>query len=97
MLVGAAMGPAVLTAYLLADTLASSAAAKTHTAILTGVACNAGAGIGAALAGTAVTTFDTGRAFALTGIIAAALTIVGCLVFMHDRKRINPHGNSADD
>ncbi|WP_433653966.1 MFS transporter [Nocardia sp. CA-128927] len=47
-LVGVAIGPAVMTVYLLADTLAEGAAAKTHSSILVNVACNGGAGLGAA-------------------------------------------------
>ncbi|WP_279499108.1 MFS transporter [Actinomadura rubrisoli] len=90
-LVGAAMGPAVLTAYLLADTLVDGAAAKTHAAILAGVACNGGAGAGAAIAGTAVTRFSAGHAFAFSGIVTAVLTAIGFLMLLRDR---NPYHES---
>jgi predicted MFS family arabinose efflux permease len=84
--VGIAMGPAVITAYLLADTLADGVAAKTHAAILASVACNGGAGIGAAIAGVAIADFGVGQAFMLSGIVTAATTGIGFLIFLRDEK-----------
>ncbi|MFI1104557.1 MFS transporter [Streptomyces melanogenes] len=79
-LVGVAMGPAVMTAYLLADNLTVGAAAKTHGAILASVACNGGAGIGAAAAGVAVAGLGVSEAFLLCGLVTAAATGLGLLL-----------------
>ncbi|GAA0617273.1 MFS transporter [Streptomyces crystallinus] len=79
-LVGIAMGPAVMTAYLLADNLTVGAAAKTHGAILASVACNGGAGVGAAVAGVAVAGLGVSQAFLLCGLVTAAATGLGLLL-----------------
>lgn len=71
------MGPAVLTAYLLADNLVVGIAAKTHGAILASVACNGGAGAGAALAGITITELGVWQAFLFSGIVTAILTAAG--------------------
>ena len=79
-LVGVAMGPAVMTAYLLAANLTVGAAAKTHGAILASVACNGGAGIGAAAAGVAVAGLGVSEACLLGGLVTAAATGLGLLL-----------------
>ncbi|MFC7307915.1 MFS transporter [Streptomyces monticola] len=85
-LVGIAMGPAVMTAYLLADTLTEGAAAKTHGAILASVACNGGAGIGAAVAGVLIADLGVAQAFLISGLVTAAATGLGFALFLRDRK-----------
>ncbi|MEU7146267.1 MFS transporter [Nocardia sp. NPDC046473] len=85
-LAGAAIGPAVMTVYLLADALAEGAAAKTHSAILVNVACNGGAGLGAAVAGMAIADFGVSRAFLLSGSATAIATGLGFALFVRDRN-----------
>lgn len=90
-LVGVAMGPAVMTVYLLADALTEGAAAKTHSAILVNVACNGGSGLGAAVAGMVIADLGVGQAFLLSGIATAIATGLGFALFARDRK---PHATT---
>lgn len=83
--VGVANGPAAMTAYLLADTLVETTSAKTHGAILTSVACNSGAGAGAAIAGLIIADVDVGQAFLLSGVVTATFTILGAGLYRRDR------------
>ncbi|MDL4774992.1 MFS transporter [Actinomadura xylanilytica] len=84
--VGVAMGPAVITAYLLADTLMDGVAAKTHAAILASVVCNGGAGLGAAASGLAITDLGAGQAFLLCGTVTAIATGAGSLIYARNPK-----------
>lgn len=70
---GFAVGPAVLTGYLLADGLAARGDGRTHAAILASVACNGGTALGAAAAGLLVTA---------SGAPAAILSIVGLAIIL---------------
>ncbi|KAA8887777.1 MFS transporter [Nocardia colli] len=90
-LVGVAMGPAVMTVYLLADALTEGAAAKTHSAILVNVACNGGSGLGAAVAGMVIADLGVGQAFLLSGIATVIATGLGFALFARDRK---PHATN---
>ncbi|GEM31549.1 hypothetical protein NN3_25560 [Nocardia neocaledoniensis NBRC 108232] len=74
--IGLALGPAVMTGYLLADQLVAGAD-RTHGAILAGVACNAGAGLGAAASGVTAAAHGAAGAFALCGLVTLVLTAVG--------------------
>ncbi|MFD6159211.1 MFS transporter [Nocardia sp. NPDC060256] len=85
-LVGVAIGPAVMTVYLLADALTEGAAAKTHSAILVNVACNGGSGLGAAVAGMVIADFGVSRAFLLSGSATAIATGLGFALFVRDRQ-----------
>jgi Major Facilitator Superfamily len=91
LLIGLFMGPAVMTAYLLADTLLEGAAVKTHGAILASVSCNGGAGMGAALAGATIADLGVWQAFLLSGVMTAVLTAVGFLLYLYDKGR-TPEG-----
>lgn len=86
-LVGVAMGPAVMTVYLLADALVAGVAAKTHSSILVNVACNGGAGLGAAVGGMVIADLGVSQAFLVSGIATALATGVGFALFVRDRKR----------
>ncbi|MFF2084244.1 MFS transporter [Nocardia sp. NPDC058176] len=77
--VGLTLGPAVMTGYVLADQLVSGPG-RTHSAILAGVACNAGAGLGAASAGLITSARDVGAAFVACALVTTALTVLGAVM-----------------
>lgn len=82
--IGLALGPAVMTGYLLADQLVAGAD-RTHGAILASVACNAGAGLGAAASGVTAAAHGAAGAFVVCGLVALTLTVAGG--FLGHRRR----------
>ncbi|MFE9611917.1 MFS transporter [Streptomyces sp. NPDC006012] len=71
---GLAVGPAVMTGYLMADRVAEGHAGKTHAAILAGVACNGGTAAGAAASGLLIGSAGTHTAFlAVAGTAVLAI------------------------
>ncbi len=68
---GLAVGPAVMTGFLMADHAAEGHTGKTHAAILAGVACNGGTAMGAALSGVLIGSTGPHVAFLIIGGVAA--------------------------
>jgi MFS transporter len=80
LIAGCAMGPAVMSAYLAADTSVATAESKTHASVLASVACNAGAAGGASITGIAADSGGAAMGFLSLGIMSAVVVVGGALV-----------------
>jgi MFS transporter len=80
LIAGCTMGPAVMSAYLAADTSVATAESKTHASVLASVACNAGAAGGASIAGIATDSGGAAMGFLSLGLMSAVVVVGGALV-----------------
>lgn len=78
---GCAVGPAVMTGYLMADGVGEGLAGKTHAAILASVACNGGTAAGAAASGLLI---------GFSGVKAAFLVLAGAALLLIGVSRLTP-------
>lgn len=76
-LTGIAMGPTILTAYLLADTQVPPGRQRTHAAILASVAVNAGAALGLVIGGLTLDSGGASMTFLLFGCGTTTVSLAG--------------------